>query len=521
MAGMIITGGMRTADGYTTRAYLESTGRLLWAADHQSTVSCICVDSDGNVYCGGYIFIKKYNVKGELQWSISTYGSTTYCIAVDSNGYVYMGTDLSVGNFYIRKYDSNGNAITTEEWPVRIYGSIRGICIDSNNDIYIAKLMGTEYISAKKYNSSGVEQWGSYFGKDLFAINVTGNYISTGGLVNTDTGKNGQVLDPATGGVISEYADGVTIYAIARNANADRAGKKTYIGGATLNQNFCITNNTDSGNVYTGGYAIGSFTTRKYTSAGVEITDDFWPLNHTQTVYAIAWTPVEPFYGINLPGLLFPIIAGAPFASRTVNISGLLLPLLLNTPDFSGILQPPDIYAVNYPVKIIYRLYVSGTTLVELPISSFQCKRSLGQSTFLTVVIPHYSNELVNLLELRKISNNILMIYSGYIDRNGDEMIGEFIKSTIIDIDVEQSALTGQIRVYGRVIPAVFTTQSRRLQNVLKRGKTSDGKRTITCSVDFNLRPNDTAIDGLMSWIVGNITLFVDSSRSRMDVVEN
>jgi len=38
MAGMIITGGMRTADGYTTRAYLESTGRLLWAADHQSTV---------------------------------------------------------------------------------------------------------------------------------------------------------------------------------------------------------------------------------------------------------------------------------------------------------------------------------------------------------------------------------------------------------------------------------------------------------------------------------------------------
>ncbi len=522
MAGIIITGGSKDSYGYTTRAYLESTGELLWSVKHGSDVYCVCVDDAGNVYCGGDYTIKKYNINGELQWSISA-GDTAYCIAADSEGYIYSGTKAGT-TFWLNKYDGDGNAVLGN-WPISMFNSVRGICVDSNNDVYVTGRVanaGSYTYTTKKYNSSGVEQWWNNFGAGLSlnSINITGDYVSTGG-GSSYGGNTGQKLDRLTGSVVSEFSDGAPIYGIARNENADRAGIAnsssitTHIGGATANHGnivYCIAINSTTGQ---------KITTRKYTSAGVEVTDDHWPIYNIGTVRSIAWTPFNLFYKINAPSLSIPMIIGVPAVSSIITIPSLSFPLFLSTPDFSGILQPPDLYAVNYPVKIIYRLYVSGETLVKLPISSFQCNRSLGQSTFLTVVIPRYSNELVNLLESRKNSNNNLMIYSGYIDRNGDEIMGEFIKSTLIDIRVEQDFSRGHVNLYGRVIPTRFTAQSRALQKISKRGKTIDGKRTATCSVDFNLRPNDTAIDGFIHWTVGSITLFVDSSGSRMDVMEN
>lgn len=530
MAGTIITVGTAAADGYTTRAYKESTGELIWSVNHGSTVYCVCVDSAGNVYCGGTSAIKKYNINGDLQWSINP-GGTSYCIAVDNDGYLYSGISYSSSHWVSKFNISNGDEIITG-WPISMAGSVRGICTDSDNNVYTAGLLATDiygYYTSKKFDSSGAQQWKNNFTASLYAINITGSYVSTAGTLNSYS-KTGQALDISTGSTISQYSDAATLRAIARNANADRAGdrsasnKTTYIGGATIDHGagvLCITNNSDSGHVYTGGSVSSSITTRKYTSAGVEVTDDYWPMNHAETVRGIAWTSLEPFYGINAPGLPVSITVGVPVPIRTINPLGLLFPLLLSVPDFSGISQPPDLYAVNYPVKIIYRLYVSGATLFELPISGFQCKRSLGQSTFLTVATPYYSSQLVELLESRKSANNNLIIYSGYIDRNGDETIGEFIKSIIIDIDSEQDPLMGKIKVYGRVIPTAFATQSRLLQNISKRGKTSDGKRTATCAVDFNLRPNDTAIDGGDTWTVGSITLFIDSMGARMEVAEN
>jgi len=525
MSGTIITVGNRASDNKTTRAYNDDNGSLLWSVDHGDKVNCVCVDNNGNVYTGGIASggytTRKYNIFGALQWSVD-HGSTVYCIAVDSDGYVYVG-----GTNYLRKYSSSGTEITTA-WPVYSYAQINGVCIDSSNNIYFTGNLaydGIRYYTTKKYNSSGTQQWYYNHTQNTYGINITGSYVTIGGVQNVYS-QTTESLSTSTGSSVSSSNENATIYAIANNGNNDRAGarnssnKTTYISSATLDHGgtvYCIAINSSSGNVYTGGVVSSSITTRKYSSSGTEVTDDDWPLNHTDTVFGIAWTSKLPEF----PGLQINVSLANPTVSFSVAIPGLPLDIYLGIPTFSGISQPPDIYAIEYPQQIIYRLYVSGTTLVELPFSSFQCRRSLGQSTFLTIVIPAYSTALIDLLEARKTANSFLIIYSGYIDSSGHEILGEFIKSTIIDIRVERNSSSGTITVYGRVIPVSFITQSRTLHQISKRGKTEAGKKTATCAVDFNLRPNDTAVDGLSSWTVGDITLFVGNGTSYMIVTEN
>jgi len=534
MAGFVVTVGDRISST-VLRAYDSDDGSALWTADHPATVYCVAIDVNGNVYTGGaqagtpLRTTRKYSQDGTLLWS-KNHISIVRGIAVDSNGYVY-----TVGSSYatitIRKYDNDGNEITTD-WPKSYAGgrTLNAICIDDDDNIYVTGSVYSDSGTNKtthKYNSSGVEQWYINRGATTYAINITGDYVTVGG--DSDGTYTSASYNLSDGSLVtgSEKNHGATVNGIARNSTADLCGNlssgvTTRIASATLNHGGtvnCICVDVD-GYVYTGGNVASSVTTRKYTSAGVEITTGDWPLNHTDDVRGIACWPTVLF-NINPPGLLLNVSLAAPFLTYTNGTPALLLDLSLGIPTFSGISQPPDIYAIDYPNQIIYKLYVSGTTLVELPFSSFQCRRSLGQSTFLTVVIPNYSTTLVDLLEARKTANNNLIIYSGYVDSNDQETLGEFIKSTIIDIRVERNSSSGTITVYGRVIPVSFTTQSRTLHQISKRGKTESGKKTATCAVDFNLRPNDTAIDGLSSWTVGDITLFVGNGTSYMIVTEN
>lgn len=530
MAGTIITVGNRASDNYTTRAYDEETGELFWSVDHGAQVNCVCVDDDGNIYTGGARTssktIRKYSINGDLIWSADDVVSSSgiVAIAVDSNGNVY-----TCGGAYVKKFNSSGIEITTG-WPYNNNGTVRSICIDNSDDIYITGSTTSDTQTTRKINSSGTKQWD--FKGDMtetYGIALVGSNVYVVGAKRTGGDRTVSILSQSTGTESSYLDHGSTIRSVTTNSTGDHTGDRssnitTWISSATVDHGantFGICYNSDSGNVYICGVLTSSITTRKYNSSGTEITDNDWPLNHTTAVRGIAWTPVIPFYGINSPGLPLGISCGLPILNYTTSNPAIPIAIALGIPTFTGISQPPDLYAVEYPVQIIYRLYVSGSTLVELPMSSFQCKRSLGQSTFLTVVIPNYSTTILDLLEARKLANNNLIIYSGYINSSGNEVLGEFIKSTIIDIRVEKSFMTGKITVYGRVIPTSFTKQSRILQQISKRGKNEAGKITVTCAVDFNLRPNDTAIDGLITFTVGDITLFVGNDTSYMIVVEN
>lgn len=534
MAGFIVTVGDRISST-VLRAYDSDDGSALWTADHAATVNCVAIDASGNVYTGGSpagtpnVTTRKYSQDGTLLWATNNI-AIVRGIAVDSNGYVYT-VGSSYGNIVIRKYDNDGNEITTN-WPISYTGgrTLYAICIDDDDNIYVTGDVYSDSGTDKtthKYNSSGTEQWYINRGAITRAINITGDYVTVGG--DSDGTYTSASYNLSDGSLVtgSEKNHGATVRGIARNSTADLCGNlssgvTTRIASATLNHGGtvnCICVDVD-GYVYTGGAVASSVTTRKYTSAGVEVTDGDWPLNHTDDVRGIACWPTIIFK-IDVPGLPIDFDLALPNLNYTNSIPALPIAIALGIPTFSGILQPPDLFAMPYAVQPIYRLYVSGSTLIELPFSSFQCRRSLGQSTFLTAVIPNYSTTLVNLLETRKTANNNLIIYSGYIDSNGQETLGEFIKSTIIDIRVEKYSSNGTITVYGRVIPVYFTTQSRTLYQISKRGKTEAGKKTATCAVDFNLRPNDTAIDGLSSWTVGDITLFVGDVTSYMMVTEN
>jgi len=529
MAGTVITVGSRAADNYTTRAYDEDTGELLWSVDHGGQVNCVCVDGDGNIYTGGARVssktIRKYSIFGDLIWSADDVVATSGIngIAVDSNGNVY-----TCGGAYVKKFDSDGTEITTG-WPYNHGATLRGICIDSSDNIYFTGSSASG-ITTRKLDSSGSSQW-TFDGDmdDTLGIALVGTDVYVVGTKRSGGDRTVSILSQSTGSESSYLDHGSIIRGVTNNSTGDHTGDRsssitTWISSTTVDHGantLCICHNSDSGNVYIGGVLTSSITTRKYSSSGTEITDNDWPLNHTTSVRGIAWTPVVPFYGINSPGLLINVSCGLPILNYTNSTPALSLALSLGIPTFSGISQPPDIYAIEYPQQIIYRLYVSGAPLVELPFSSFQCRRSLGQSTFLTIVIPTYSTVLIDLLEARKTANSFLIIYSGYVDSNGQETLGEFLKSTIIDIRVERNFSSGTITIYGRVVPVSFTTQSRSLHQISKRGKTESGKKTATCAVDFNLRPNDTAVDGLSSWTVGDITLFVGSDTSYMLVTEN
>lgn len=265
------------------------------------------------------------------------------------------------------------------------------------------------------------------------------------------------------------------------------------------------------GNLYTAGQGP-DITLYCFSSSG----SLQWTANHETAVYALSI--YEPPAQLVIPGLPIGISLGIPTTEFLLSIPalgidfalGIPLPTTPVLPDLSGLV----------PARTIYRLFVTGGELLELPLAAFQCQRRLGESTWLVVEVPLYSTTLLADLTARMAKEGRLAIQAGVRWPDGTEQLGEFLQAVLTETDMERTPQGGTLRLTARVVPVSFTAQARTLQGIQQRGK-SDGKWSVRCGqVDFQLRPNDTVFDGAHSWTAGAIFYRVTPTSAEMRVRE-
>ncbi|EMO33087.1 beta-propeller repeat protein [Leptospira santarosai str. HAI821] len=234
---------------------------------------------DGQTITGFYdLFVSKYNSSGSKQWTklMGVAGDQTiaYSITSDTSGNVYtvgetngaldgeafFGTpDFADRNFFIVKFDSNGNKQWTRLLGVTGYTSASSVTTDTIGNVYITGTSisgldgqtfsggGTGYFIAK-YNSSGTKQWTKLFAGPKptgIACDPNGKIYLTG-LTSNMTTMDGVAVNGTNDAFLIQFdSNGNKTWTKLTGA----AGKDTRSNGITTDS---------SGNIYLTGSTNGS-----------------------------------------------------------------------------------------------------------------------------------------------------------------------------------------------------------------------------------------------------------------------
>lgn len=520
MSVNIWVGGIRRS-GIVARQYDESgtAGNTLSGSITAGTVYGISVDYSGNIFLAGNFSISTtyrvvvYNDSLVEQWK-SSLGDAGRAITARASLGCYVNFTAPYN-----AYQFNGSG--SDVWSKYDLGNGTGVATDTSDNAYFTHEYTVD--SLIKYNSSGTYQWSKNHGGYLrcVAVDGSGNVV-----VGGDVSSGVSIRKFAADGTFAWNADhGATVRGIA----ADAAGNvyicgsasggyttRKYNGSGSLQWS---ANHGDtaygiavdsSGNVYTVGGGISTDNLVCYDSSG----SVQWTRSHGNTLYAIDLAETTP--PLALPALAMPLGLGVPDFARSHDLPALDLALALGVPELSAPPAPPVIDAAR--ANLIFRCYLSGGTLLEVPMAFFQCRRRLGDSTWLTVDIPLFSAELW--ADIKSRGGNRIAIHAGYrAGLAGPEIIGGFIEATLTAWQHDITPFSATVRLTGRVVPTPFSPIARTLIGVSQRGK-SGGRRTARAMLDFRIRPHDVIHDGASAWTAGSVTWTVGPGVGTMDVSE-
>ncbi len=166
-------------------------GTKLWTQQFGTSLNDyatgIVVDGSGNISVAGYtygdlagtgnagrddVFVVKYNASGDRVWTqqCGTESSDSAAsIAVDNSGSIYTtgytygvfdgSTNAGRSDFFVVKYDTDGNRMWTQQFGTAFDDAVSGIAVDNGNNIYVT---GTTYGSLDENANAG--------GADLFVV---------------------------------------------------------------------------------------------------------------------------------------------------------------------------------------------------------------------------------------------------------------------------------------------------------------------------------------------------------------
>lgn len=350
------TSGIATDDAYQTTiggssdgfiAKFDSSGALQWAT-YGSGGAGIATDGNGNVYALGYGRIAKFNSVGTHQWAVDYDGNS---IVADEKGNVYItgatnsdsdiateGAHQSIlsGDYdaFIAKFDSSG----VLQWGTYYGGSDRdeGACIsvDPNGNVYItgetqstsgiattgahqSTLSGSTDVFVAKFDSSGVLQWGTYYGgADTdwsfgVAVDRSGNVCITGLTWSYSGIATGDAYQPYNSFSVDGYKNpnGQNSFIVKFNTDGQRLWGTYYIPvGANIYKsvredlvaidgsgNIYIAGIVNGGNIATtgaqqtnyGGGDLDAFIS-KFNSHGIREWATYYGGSNTETCFSIA-----------------------------------------------------------------------------------------------------------------------------------------------------------------------------------------------------------------------------------------
>jgi hypothetical protein len=267
---------------------------LPWATYNGGSISensqSIATDTNGNVFAlvwtsstSADAYVVKYNSSGVLQWTTNYGGTgseTGYGITTDKNGNIYItgrtnsSTGIATTGMHQTTYGGGHDAFLIKINPSgtilwgTYYGGTGsdagyGIKLDTSGNIFITGItQSTTGIASSgshqtsygggnwntfivKFNSSGVRQWGTYYGANLetygqgITTDVAGNCYIVGWTSDTSA--------IATSGAYQTTAAGTDAFIVKFNSTGTRQWG-TYYGGSGLDYGYGITTDV-AGNI--------------------------------------------------------------------------------------------------------------------------------------------------------------------------------------------------------------------------------------------------------------------------------
>jgi hypothetical protein len=282
----------------------------------------IAVDNNGNIYLAGFTygslngknagnddaFVHKYNSSGTELWT-RQFGTSGYdlatSIALDKSGNVYVAgyttgslnsTNAGSWDLFIRKYNSSGTELWTNQFGTSDYDISTSLAVDSKGDVYMSGITlgsigntaaGSYDVFLCKYNSIGTELWIRQFGTPSH------DEIRS---IALDGGGNVYVAGH-TNGLLSKNSYG-SFDCIIRKYDTSGAEIWTWqFGSPEADYAYSIALDV-KGNIYVAGETIGTLGTtnagisdafvRKYNSTGTEIWTKQFGTSNRDEVRSIA-----------------------------------------------------------------------------------------------------------------------------------------------------------------------------------------------------------------------------------------
>lgn len=492
-SGNIIVGGESNGTLFYTLRKYDSVGSLIWSAATGNIVVDIAIDSSDNIYAASTNAIVKYNSAGTLQWSQSlVYGDSVYTLAVDAT-YLYDSGFFNGGRIEKRNL-SDGEIVTSvnTDYPNRI--SISGSVIYSVEwDSYSSTCYKTFDTDLNLLTTINYEttNGGAFVGSYCFlgkpGVDVNGNIYFCG---------NRRLIE-STG----NYHNLFHFYSLT-SAHAKRWDNlaATMLPGISY---YTGTIRTDT------GYGDYDYTTAYGGDAGpdlgINVIGGNWEFWRNCSVVTV----VE---NTKLPGLDIRLNYGIPIwaGDRYIDVPGLPISLAF------GALQIWRDYVGARKYPEIYRLYLTGSPNIELPISSLQCRSDLYSLT-LYLVVPWLTSDLIAAIEARLTGE--LVLFKGIRFPNGTEQIDEMLRVPFGSLRYDMGPQSSSASISGTI--ANSGGGRTRTLNGINYRNTIGTTRRVRCAVDTYLQPGDTAnLGNDETLIVAEIVYNIGTDQSTMEIVE-
>lgn len=179
-----------------------------------------------------------------------------------------------------------------------------------------------------------------------------------------------------------------------------------------------------------------------------------------------------------------------------------------------GLSTAIDAIVYRYAARRYY-FTLTGNPDIEIPISSFQCRRRNGESTYLQVVIPgiDYSAEIADR------SSGDMVIEMSYWFGGVDNYRTEIARGTLDGIRIDEGGQNKSITLTGYKTETLVTKTVDIESESTYRSVSADGKITHRfAEPDIYVNPGDTVTIGTDELVVSMMTYSISVSSQSMEL---
>lgn len=508
---------------------LNHDGDTLWRINQGSMVHNLTLDDAGDLYVvndpvsvagvqwvasyenkityqtsrAGYYTLRKYSPAGALQWAADHPSPLNHSdgmrmpLAV-KNGYVYTGCWWNAIQGCVIKWNATSGAMV---WGTEQYAGsvVHGIAVDDDDNVYVAGNLN--YVDAiRKYDSSGtlvasVAKIGTTYARHI-AINGDGDIVACFNVTN---------LGPIGPGGENQYSPALRKYdadlsLLLEQDTAD--SESNTVNALALDSDgrayLCLHPST--------GFVSQPPTLMCYGA-------DFVRVWYRATADTDNTSSIEPYClsirDVEMPALRLPVAYGLPALIGDLYSPAPALALAMGLPrplrEYVGIARPA-----------VYRLFLTGTPALELPMQYFQCRRT-ATGLYLSVNGPLPDSDTLDIIAA---SAGDLVIYRGVRLTDGSEIIDELLRAPFTRLRYDVGRRSATLSLEGETATVEVWRAARTLAGITYRNE-QDGRRRVRCAVDTYLRIGDTVnLGGGETMVAAEIVYSVSPTQASMEVVE-